>query len=182
MVDHNVTRDQTLRIMYAQNRVALENLGIGPTTNRPRLRRRQIQNIVRCSRPAAGPRAFLNSRVAFSQLDLDIHSNTEAQTIRVLDSFTSGGAQQHQDMRYDWLQMMADVDYVRGVHSFRIGNDLWFQRVRNIQENNYLGTYTFSSLADFNAGRPSIYNQVIGDPRVTFLSIRTGVYVRTTSS
>jgi hypothetical protein len=178
MVDHNVTRDQTLRIMYAQNRVALENLGIGAYDELDRgYGGRQIQNIVRLQQ--AGPlgrRAFLNSRLAVSQLDLDIHSNTEAQTIRVLDSFTSGGAQQHQDMRYQWLQMMADVDYVKGVHSFRIGNDLWFQRVRNIQENNYLGTYTFSSLEDFNAGRPSIYNQVIGDPRVTFLSIRTGVY------
>jgi hypothetical protein len=180
MVDHNVTRDQTLRFMYAQNRVALENLGIGAYDEPERgYGGRQIQNIVRIQQ--AGPlgrRTFLNSRVAFSQLDLDIHSNTEAPTIRVLDSFTSGGAQQHQDMRYDWLQMMADVDHVRGVHSFRFGNDLWFQRVRNIQENNYLGTYTFSSLDDFNAGRPSIYNQVIGDPRVTFLSIRAGLYAQ----
>jgi hypothetical protein len=178
MIDHNVTRDQTLRFMYGQNRVALENLGVGAYDELERgFGGRQLQNIVRFQQ--AGPlgrRAFLNSRVAWSQLDLDIHSNTEAQTIRVLDSFTSGGAQQHQDMRYRWLQMMADVDYVRGVHSFRVGNDLWFQHVRNIQENNYLGTYTFSSLDDFNAGRPSIYSQVLGDPRVTFLSVRTGVY------
>jgi hypothetical protein len=178
MVDHNVTRDQTLRFMYAQNRVALENLGIGAYDEPERgYGGRQIQNIVRVQQ--AGPlgrRAFLNSRIAFSQLDLDIHSNTEKQTIRVLDSFTSGGAQQHQDLRYDWLQMMADIDYVRGVHSFRFGNDLWFQHVRNIQENNYLGTYTFASLADFEAGRPSIYSQVIGDPKDTFLSVRTGMY------
>ena len=115
--------------------MALENLGIGAYDVPERgYGGRQIQNIVRVQQ--AGPlgrRAFMNSRVAFSQLDLDIHSNTEAPTIRVLDSFTSGGAQQHQDLRYDWLQIMADVDYVRGVHSFRVGNDLWFQHVRNIQ-------------------------------------------------
>jgi hypothetical protein len=178
MVDHNVTRDQTVRFMYGQNRVALENLGIGAYDELERgFGGRQLQNIVRIQQ--AGPlgrRAFLNSRIAWSQLDLDIHSNTEAPTIRVLDSFTSGGAQQHQDMRYEWLQMMADVDYVRGVHSFRVGNDLWFQYVRNIQENNYLGTYTFSSLDNYNAGRPSIYSQILGDPKVTFLSVRTGVY------
>ena len=29
MVDHNVTRDQTVRFMFGQNRQALENLGIG---------------------------------------------------------------------------------------------------------------------------------------------------------
>jgi hypothetical protein len=178
MIDHDVTRNQTVRFMFAQNRIALENLGIGAFDELERgWGGRQLQNIVRIQH--AGPlgrRAYLNSRVAFSQLDLDLHSNTEAQTIRVLDSFTSGGAQQRQDMRYDWLQMMADVDYVRGVHSFRFGNDLWFQRVRNIQENNYLGTYTFSSLADYEAGRPSIYNQIVGDPKVTFLSVRTGMY------
>jgi hypothetical protein len=180
MIDHNVTRNQTVRFMYAQNRIALENLGIGAYDELERgFGGRQLQNIVRIQQ--AGPlgrRAFLNARVAWSQLDLDLHSNTEAQTIRVLDSFTSGGAQLHQDMRYQWLQMMADVDYVRGVHSFRVGNDLWFQGVRNIQENNYLGTYTFSSLENFNARRPSIYSQVIGDPRVTFLSVRTGVYAQ----
>jgi hypothetical protein len=178
MIDHNVTRDQTVRFMFAQNRQALENLGIGAYDELERgWGGRQLQNIVRIQH--AGPlgrRTFLNSRVAWSQLDLDIHSNTEARTIRVLDSFTSGGAQQHQDMRYRWLQMMADVDHVQGIHSFRGGADIWFQHVRNIQENNYLGTYTFSSLDDFNAGRPSIYSQVIGDPRVTFLSFRTGVY------
>jgi hypothetical protein len=178
MIDHNVTRDQTVRFMYAQNRIALENLGIGAYDELERgWGGRQLQNIVRVQQ--AGPlgrRAFLNSRIAFSQLDLDLHPNTEARTIRVLDSFTSGGAQQRQDMRYDWLQMMADVDYVKGVHSFRFGNDLWFQHVRNIQQNNYLGTYTFSSLADFEAGRPSIYSQILGDPKVTFLSVRTGVY------
>ena len=180
MIEHNVTLNQTVRFMYAQNRIALENLGIGAYDELERgFGGRQLQNIVRVQQ--AGPlgrRAYLNSRVAFSQLDLDLHSNTEAPTIRVLDSFTSGGAQQHQDLRYDWLQMMADVDYVRGVHSFRFGNDLWFQHVRNIQENNYLGTYTFSSLADFEAGRPSIYSRVVGDPQVTFLSVRTGMYVQ----
>ena len=180
MIDHNVTLNQTVRFMYAQNRIALENLGIGAYDELERgFGGRQLQNIVRIQQ--AGPlgrRAYLNSRIAWSQLDLDLQPNTEAQTIRVLDSFTSGGAQQHQDMRYRWLQMMADVDYVRGVHSFRVGNDLWFQHVRNVQRNNYLGTYTFSSLADFNAGRPSIYSQIIGDPRVTFLSVRTGVYVQ----
>ena len=178
MIDHDVTRNQTVRFMYSQNRIALENLGIGAYDEIERgWGGRQLQNIVRIQH--AGPlgrRAYLNSRIAWSQMDLDIHSNTEAQTIRVLDSFTSGGAQQRQDMRYSWLQMMADVDYVRGVHSFRAGIDQWFQHVRNIQENNYLGTYTFSSLADFNAGRPSIYNQIVGDPKVTFLSVRTGVY------
>jgi hypothetical protein len=178
MIDHDVTRNQTVRFMYSQNRIALENLGIGAYDEIERgWGGRQLQNIVRIQH--AGPlgrRAYLNSRIAWSQLDLDLHSNTEAQTIRVLDSFTAGGAQQRQDMRYSWLQMMADVDYVRGVHSFRTGIDQWFQHVRNIQENNYLGTYTFSSLADFEAGRPSIYNQVIGDPKVTFLSVRTGIY------
>jgi len=178
MIDHDVTRNQTVRFMYSQNRIALENLGIGAYDEIERgWGGRQLQNIVRIQH--AGPlgrRAYLNSRIAWSQMDLDLHSNTEAQTIRVLDSFTAGGAQQRQDMRYSWLQMMADVDYVRGVHSFRTGIDQWFQHVRNIQENNYLGTYTFSSLADFEAGRPSIYNQVIGDPKVTFLSVRTGIY------
>src|SRR5688500_17593927 len=101
MIDHDVTRNQTVRFMYSQNRIALENLGIGAYDEIERgWGGRQLQNIVRIQH--AGPlgrRAYVNSRVAWSQLDLDLHSNTEAQTIRVLDSFTSGGAQQRQDMQ-----------------------------------------------------------------------------------
>ena len=178
MVDHAITRNQTLRLVYTSNRIALENLGVGAYDYPERgFGGRQMLNAFRVQE--AGPlgrRAFINSRIAFSQMDLDIHSATEAPTIRVLDAFTSGGAQQRQDTRMQNLQLMSDVDYVRGVHSFRAGTEMWFQRARNIQENNYLGTYTFSSVEDYEAGRPAIFSRVVGDPRVTFFNFRGAWY------
>ena len=83
MIEHNVTLNQTVRFMYAQNRIALENLGVGAYDELERgFGGRLLQNIVRIQQ--AGPlgrRAYLNSRIAWSQLDLDLRPNTEAQTI-----------------------------------------------------------------------------------------------------
>ena len=49
---------------------------------------------------------------------------------------------------------------------------------RNIQQNNYLGTYTFSSPDAFAAGTPLLYTRIVGDPRVEFFYARGAVYAQ----
>src|SRR6185503_2828493 len=41
---------------------------------------------------------------------------------------------------------------------------------------NYFGTYTFASLADYEAGRPSNYTRRIGDPNLTYSNVQAGAY------
>jgi len=125
-----------------------------------------------------GRRAFMNTRFGYQQTDLDIRSNNEAPTIVVLDAFTGGGAQQRQDTRLQGLTLASDVDYVRGVHSMRFGLQSDANWARNIQQNNYLGTYTFSSPDAFAAGTPLIYSRIVGDPRVQFFFFRGAVYAQ----
>ena len=43
---------------------------------------------------------------------------------------------------------------------------------------NYLGTYTFASLADYKAGRPSKFSRRIGDPNLTYSTLQAAVYVQ----
>ena len=43
---------------------------------------------------------------------------------------------------------------------------------------NYLGTYTFASLADYQAGRPSGYTRRIGDPRVRYSTPQAAAYLQ----
>ena len=43
---------------------------------------------------------------------------------------------------------------------------------------NYLGTYTFDSLAAFQAGQPTSYSRRIGDPLINTLNVMNGMYVQ----
>jgi hypothetical protein len=178
VLDHALTKDQTLKLSYNFNRQRLRNLGVGNYDLPERaFGGRQLNSQFRVQE--AGPlgrRAFINTRLAFRQMDLDLTSETEAPTIVVLDAFNAGGAQQQQDTRLQGLGLASDIDYVRGVHSFRVGLQSDADWARNIQRTNYLGTYTFSSLAAYEAGQPLLFTRIVGDPRVAFLSVRNALY------
>jgi hypothetical protein len=45
-------------------------------------------------------------------------------------------------------------------------------------DTNYLGTFVFPSLADFDAGRPATYTQRIGNPLVDFAQLQTGLFAQ----
>jgi hypothetical protein len=178
ILDHAMTKDQTLRVSYSLNRQELQNLGVGNYDLPERAwGGRQLNNNIRVQE--AGPlgrRAFMNTRFGYMQTDLDLSSKVEAPTIIVLDAFNAGGAQTRQDTRLQGVTLASDVDYVRGVHSWRFGLQSDANWARNVQANNYLGTYTFSSPEAFAAGTPLLYTRVVGDPRVQFFWGRAAVY------
>ena len=80
------------------------------------------------------------------------------------DAFTRGGAQVGGGQRSCGFTFGSDLDYVRGIHSLRTGILVDGGSVRADDTSNYLGTYTFESLAAYEAGRPRSYTRRIGDP------------------
>ena len=94
------------------------------------------------------------------------------------DAFTSGGAQVSGGRLSKFYDFQSDLDYVRGMHSVRVGLTLQGQAVHGDVNSNYLGTYTFDSLAAFQAGRPTSYSRRIGDPSIDTLNVMTGMYVQ----
>ena len=57
------------------------------------------------------------------------------------------------------FEFAPDLDYVRGAHSCPTGALLEGGSFTSDDITNYLGTFTFASLADYNAGRPSTFSQ-----------------------
>ena len=51
-------------------------------------------------------------------------------------------------------------------------------RFRSDSRTNYLGTYTFASLADYEAGRPATYTRRIGDPLVEYSHWQAGLFIQ----
>jgi len=180
LLDYALTKDQTLRLGFLRTRNRTRNLGIG-TFDLPErgYSTDGYSDVLRIQE--AGPlwrRFFINTRLMVSTSGNSLQSVLEAPTIRVLDSFTSGGQQQAGSRRSTAATLASDVDYVRGKHSFRTGVQLDGLRLRSNEMSNYLGTYTFESLDAFNAGTPRSYIRRIGDPNIAYWSLQAAAYVQ----
>ena len=179
-LDYAITKDQTLRIGYNQNDSTQHNLGVGgydlpehAYTSEEHFHFLRIQE--------AGPlgrRFFTNTRLSFEWSDSSARSIVEAPTVRVIEAFTSGGAQMAGGRHTRTFNLASDLDYVRGIHSLRTGVQLYGGSYRSNDSSNYLGTYTFESLAAFQAGTPRAYNRRIGDPNIDYVNLQASWYLQ----
>jgi hypothetical protein len=74
------------------------------------------------------------------------------------------------------FEAATDLDYVRGVHSMRAGILLEGGRYRSDDAVNYFGTYTFASLRDYEAGRPSNFTRRTSLADVEYGNLQAGLY------
>jgi hypothetical protein len=92
---------------------------------------------------------------------------TEAIAINVLDSFNSGGAQNRTRRRGAFYNFGNTIRWtVRPTVNLQLGSDFNEHRDYSSSETNYLGVFTFSSLADYRAGHPITFRRTTGDPVV----------------
>jgi len=178
--DYAITKDQTLRIGYNQEDFTQHNLGVGAFdlpehaySNEDHSHTIRIQE--------AGPlgrRFFTNTRLLFSMNETHAQSVLEAPTIRVNDAFTSGGAQVAGGRRTRTFNLGSDLDYVRGIHSVRMGVQFYGGAYHSDDTSNYLGTFTFESLDAFAAGTPRSYTRRLGNPNIDYWNLQAGAYVQ----
>ena len=103
-----------------------------------------------------------------------------AQTI-VPGAFTGGGAQADLHRSENHFDGADVVTYSRGTQEIKFGIDVPDISRRAFDDNtNALGTYTFASLADYVAAKPSLYLVQQGQPRVTFWEKIVAGYVEDT--
>jgi hypothetical protein len=180
LLDYALTLDQTLRFGYNLTHTGNDNLGVGGYDGPDRAY--ASDNRVNTFRVQhfgpVGRRAFSRSRVQLIQSDSSATSVTEAQTVRVLDSFTSGGAQRAGGDHATTLDVASDFDYVVGRHSLRTGLVFDATHYHSDSTSNYLGTYTFASLAAFQLNQPSNYTRRVGDPAIAYNNVQAGFYVQ----
>jgi len=177
-LDYALTRDQTLRFGYSQDNGKQKNIGVGfydmPERAWSRDNNRYVFRVLEAG--PIGRRTFINTRLSMGWMNFGGHSVLEAPTIIVLDAFSRGGAQQAGRVNGKNLTFASDIDHVRGIHSFRGGVQVYGDWYRANLNNNYLGTYTFSSVEAFEAGQPLLYTRSLGDPSLHFFHARIGTY------
>ncbi len=179
-LDHAITKDHAARLSVDVDTSRTRNLGVGGYNLFDRaFTSRSGSTTVRLSENGPiGRRLFTESRFQLRRTSTESESAVESPTLRVLDAFTGGGAQQRGGQHGMAYELASDLDYVRGAHSWRTGALLEGGSYRSDDISNYLGTYTFASLADYLAGRPSAYSRRIGDANLRYSSLQAAVYVQ----
>jgi hypothetical protein len=179
-VDHALNKDHTLRASVQRVTFERRNQGVGGFDLAERAYASETADtMVRFSENGPlGRRFFSESRLQLRWTSNQARAAIEAPTIRVLDAFTSGGAQRRGGSRTLEFEAATDLDYVRGSHSMRVGILAEGGRFRSDDMSNYLGTYTFASLADYEAGRPSTYTRRVGDAFVAYDNVQVGLYAQ----
>ena len=179
-VDHALSKSHTLRASYQRNGSLLENLGVGDFDLPSRGYSRELdEDMLRLS--ASGPfgRSFFSEmRFQARHQSTESRSLTDAPAVLVLDAFNIGGAQVAGARKATDFELATDIDYAKGRHSARAGFLLEAGRYRSDDVRNYNGTFTFASLDDYEARRPTTFTQRTGDPLVEFSHAQFGWYVQ----
>jgi hypothetical protein len=178
-IDLALNADHSLRVSYDRRASEVRNLGIGGFDLVDRAyRSSSTDHVIRLAESGpVGRRMFSESRLQLSWSTSTSDAGVESPTIRVIDAFTSGGAQVTGGQDAFELEASTDLDYVVGAHAWRVGALMEGGRYRSDDTTNYLGTWTFASLEAFNANQPSVYTRRIGDPNITYSVWQAGVYV-----
>jgi hypothetical protein len=179
-LDHAINKDHAIRLSFDRTNIEQRDLGIGDFNLAERgYASTAATNMARLSENGPlGRRFFTESRLQVRWSDTSFRPNEEAPTIQVNDAFTSGGAQMRGGRQDVTFEAATDLDYVRGNHSWRTGLIVEGGRYASDDTSNYLGTYTFASLADYLAGRPASYTRRVGDPAVRYSQVQAAGYVQ----
>jgi hypothetical protein len=178
--EHSVSKLHTLRFEYQRNASRSDNLGIGDNDLPERgYTLDQSEHILRVAESGTIFKRYFNElRFQARRQTLDYSPSNELPTVVVNNSFTRGGAQVRGARRVSDFELAENLDLPFERHSTRAGLLLEGGAYASDESRNYLGTFTFASLADFEAARPTTYTRRSGDPSISYTNFQLGWYVQ----
>jgi hypothetical protein len=180
-LDHEITAAQAIRLELTNSVDEAQNQGVGDFDLPERgFTSKGDSGALRLGHHATFRRGYVNDlRVAVEWATFDAYSLSNAKTTRVLDAFTSGGAQLQGGQRSRSIDLENELEFVaRKRHRITAGVSVNGSDYRGDEQNNAAGTYTFSSLAAFEAGQPTTFTQRLGDPNFRYSLYRFGWHVQ----
>lgn len=176
--EHSLSKLQTLRAEYQRNASRNDNLGIGDNDLPERgYTLDQAEQIFRVAETGTVFKRFFNElRFQARTQRLDYAPSTDAPTVVVNNAFARGGAQVKGSRSVTEFELSENLDIPFEKHATRAGLLFEGGTYRSDESRNYLGTFTFASLADFAADRPSVYTRRTGDPAISYTNFQFGWY------
>lgn len=163
------------RLSHDQNGLAASGLDL-PERN---YAQRDVEHLLRFSDSGAlGKRAAGETLLELRRARTRYLPLSDAPAVQVLGAFSAGGAQIGGERETTSLTLTQNVDFGTRRHSLRAGVRLELERTQDSQQRNARGTYTFTSLDAYEAGRPLLFRRQTGDARVAFNHAQVGLYVQ----
>ena len=182
-VEHHATPTQSVRIEVGHAVNQAQNQGITEFDPPERaVTNNGTEGSLRFGHHATVGGRFVNDlRFTFGWDSNEASSVSSARTIRVLDAFTSGGAQRQGGRRSRTVELENDLEFtVRRLHRISAGVRVDGADYHGDENSNTSGTYTFANLEAFDAGRPTTFTQRLGDPTFAYRCTGSGGTFRTT--
>lgn len=170
-LEHALNPAHTLRGEYQHFDSTGENLGVGEFNLVERAYgETSTRDIARASMMSTlGKRWFSELRLEFVDNRSSVESISDDLVINVQNAFVGGGAQRRGGRREREVEIAHNIDLLGNRrHALRAGFEGEFGWARTDRMDNYNGTFTFASLADFEAARPRQFTQRSGNPLVTY--------------
>jgi len=176
-----LTKTQTFNFTGNYNTNAAKNQGIGGFTLQERALNFKGHNI----NFQLSERAIINSKLTSEVRFAYFHNQnsllpvTEAVGINVLDAFYGGGAQNRTRRRNSNYNFGNTIRWaIRPSVNLQIGSDFTYTDAYSNSETNYLGVFTFSSLADFQASHPVTFRQTTGNPLLIVRQLEGAAFIQ----
>lgn len=180
-LDHDITSAQSIRLELSGRINEARNQGIGTFDLPERAFTSKGDNVeLQIAHHATIGRRYVNDfRFALQRGSDRVFPFSNMRAIYVLDAFTTGGAQQIGGRRSNTVEVENDFEFtVRQRHHITTGFNVDGATYRGAESVNAAGTYTFSSLTEFEAGRPTTFTQRIGDPTFAYSMYRIGSHIQ----
>jgi hypothetical protein len=177
-VEHALAKTHTLRAEYQRNANRQAGLGVGDfdLADRAYLSD-QTEHILRLSDSGVLSKRLVNEARFQARWDeLGTRSASDEPAVLVLNAFNRGGAGIFGERRARQFELADNLDMAFGAHSMRAGLLVEAASYASDDTRNANGTFTFASLEDFRAGRPTTYTRRAGDARVGFDQLQAAWY------
>ena len=124
------------------------------------------------------PRTIYETRFGLFRNHDETKPASEAVQINVLDAFRSGGAQNRSEQNRDNFNVSNLFSRMGERLTTKAGFDSTFIKNRSLSEQNFIGTFTFSSMADYLKGTPDSFNVNRGLPALEFDQFQWSAFVQ----
>jgi hypothetical protein len=187
-VDVRLSGNQTLVGRYFFARSGTENAGLGGFDLPSRaFAARDDEHTLRLTETAVISSAIVNeARFQYIRRRAAQEGSDDAPTIRVLEAFTSGGANVGlASADEDRFELHDNASFARGKHSLKAGGRLRHYRISDSSPNNFAGTFTFTSLDQYRetilntpGAFPAQFSIAGGEPRAAVGQTDVGLFVQ----
>ena len=176
-----INKNNTLYVNYQnQHQQRLNQLFGGPTT----LADRASDNVVRNSEFQVRETAVLTKSLVHEarfEYRKDFSQTTPrvaAQAINVLDSFNGGGGQNNNLSNNRHSEFSNLLMYSGAKWTVKTGFQSVYRMDHSLQQNNFIGTFTFSSLGEYLAGTPLQFTKTRGNPLLDVNQFETASFIQ----